>query len=173
MARQGLVQKFGNSGITVLQARLELASFGRNREIIASRMGTAQVLPSHYDPLQPPQGMSESFRDLSSYYRTQRGRHPRAPNTCLPQSWDLMANYDAFQCNRMISPRPLLAIAWSQAVTRWCSEDAVANMGNERGELLVEGMTHADLYDHVDIAGERLVDYFGRYLVSNGESKHS
>lgn len=168
MARRGLDQNFGDGSMTVLQARLEVASHDRNSEILGRRIGTMQVLPRHYDPRNPPPGMSESFQDLASYYRTERGRHPRAPNTCLPRSWDLMANYDAFQWNKMINPRPVLAIAGSRAATRWFSEDAVAKSAADRAEMfVVEGMTHADLYDHVDVAGDKLTEYFGRFLVSS------
>lgn len=78
-----------------------------------------------------------------------------------------MANYDAFQWNEMISPRPLLAIAGSQGATRWFSEDAVAKASAERAELfVVDGATHADLYDRVDVAGEKRVGCFERYLIS-------
>lgn len=172
MARRGLDQNFGDGTLTVLQARLEVASVDRNSDITGRKMGTMQVLPRHFDPAHPPKGMSESFCDLASYYRTDRGRHPRAPNTCLPRSWDLMANYDAFQWNRMISPRPVLAIAGTKAATRWFSEDAVARAADERAELfMVEGFTHADLYDHVDVAGEKLVEYFARFLASKAVVK--
>lgn len=164
------------SSMTILQARLEVASYDRNSDISGRRIGTMHVLPQNYDPRHPPAGMSESFRDLASYYRTERGRHPRATNTCLPRSWDLMANYDAFRWNSMIAPRPLLAVAGGRAATRWFSEDAVRRARGDRnddddgptaaGLLVVDGMSHADLFDHVDVAGARLVEYFGRFLGS-------
>ena len=33
------------------------------------------------------------------------------------------------------------------------------------GAIVVDGLTHADLYDHVDVAGPKLVEFFGEALV--------
>ncbi len=44
----------------------------------------------------------ESFRDLADYYLTKRANHPRAPNTSLPRSWDLMANFETLMCLRIM-----------------------------------------------------------------------
>jgi hypothetical protein len=30
--------------------------------------------------------------------------------------------------------------------------------------FVIEGLTHADLYDHVDVAGPKLVKFFGKAL---------
>lgn len=91
------------------------------------------MLPERIEDLPPD--FPESFRDLADYYRTKRGNHPRATNTCLPRSWDLMANFDAFARNDMISPRPLLMVTGTKAATKWYSEDGVTNEGqSDMGE---------------------------------------
>jgi len=46
-----------------------------------------------------------------------------------------------------MSPRAPLMIAGSEAETRYFSEAGVATAGNPRELFLVEGATHADLYD--------------------------
>ncbi|PHH77439.1 hypothetical protein CDD80_608 [Ophiocordyceps camponoti-rufipedis] len=125
------------------------------------------LLPETYDASQPSE-LPASFRDLASYYRTPRGHHERATNTTLARGWDLMANFDAFAFNSMISPRPLLMITGSEAVTRWFSEEGVGKAGDPSEVFVVEGVTHAGLYDGVDVAGKKLVEFFGCHLRGTG-----
>ncbi|KAF2194299.1 hypothetical protein K469DRAFT_734736 [Zopfia rhizophila CBS 207.26] len=78
---------------------------------------------------------------------------------------DLMANFDTFAYNGMIGPRPLLMITGTRAVTTmWYSEDGVVKAKEPKELLVIEGPTHADLYDHVDEAGAKLVEFFGKSL---------
>jgi hypothetical protein len=30
--------------------------------------------------------------------------------------------------------------------------------------MVIDGLTHGDLYDHVDVAGPTLVEFFGKYF---------
>lgn len=76
-----------------------------------------------------------------------------------------MANFDAFAHNDLTALRPLLMIMGTKAVTKWYSEDGVASVKEPRELLVLDGLTHADLYDHVDEAGPKLVEFFGKYLV--------
>ena len=76
----------------------------------------------------------------------------------------MMANFDAFAWNGMISPRPLLMITGTKAATRWYSEDGVDKAKEPKKLVVLEGLTHADLYDHVDEAAPSLVEFFGKYL---------
>ena len=75
-----------------------------------------------------------------------------------------MANFDAFAHNDMISPRPLLMITGTKAATKWYSEDGLEKAKEPKELSVVEGLTHADLYDHVDEAGSKLVEFFGKSL---------
>lgn len=163
MARRGFEQDVSNP--TILNARLEVAYRDRNSDFDGRTVGVVHMLPEVYDPNNPPEDLPASFRDLASYYRTPRAKHPRAAHTCMPRSWDLMANFDAFAFNGMISPRPLLAITGSKAVTKWFSDIAVERAGQPSELYVIDGLTHADMYDHVDVAGVKLVDFFERYLV--------
>jgi fermentation-respiration switch protein FrsA (DUF1100 family) len=162
MARRGLDKD--SSNMDNLQVQLQLAAKDRNSDVGGEEVDIIHMLPDKFDAALPDQ-MPESFRDLASYYRTSRANHPRATNTCLPRSWDLMANFDAFAWNRMISPRPLLAITGTKAATKWYSEDSVASAQEPKELFVVDGATHADLYDKVDVAGAKLVEFFGKYLV--------
>ncbi|KAF2036437.1 hypothetical protein EK21DRAFT_95727 [Setomelanomma holmii] len=115
-----------------------------------SKIAEVHMLPAK---LSDADTLPASFKDLAQYYRG-RVPHERAPNTCLPRSWDLMASFDAFRFNEWISPRPLMMVTGSRAATKWYSKKLV----------VVEGLTHADLYDHVGEAGGKLVEFCGKYL---------
>lgn len=89
-----------------------------------------QTLPSKLEDA--PADLPESFRDLASYYHTPRANRPRAPNTCLPRIWDLMANFDAFAHNDIVGPRLLLMITGSKVVMKWYSEDGIERRWSRR-----------------------------------------
>ncbi|PHH93410.1 hypothetical protein CDD83_3723 [Cordyceps sp. RAO-2017] len=160
MARRGYEKD--SSNMETLKAQLEAAGRDRNSDMTGERVPIVHLLPEDYDSL--PADFPEAFRDLASYYRTGRAKHERAPNTTIPRSWDMMANFDAFAFNHMISPRPLLMITGTKAATKWYSEDGVAKANEPKELFVVQGKTHADLYDQVDEASEKLVQFFGEYL---------
>ena len=160
MARRGFDKD--SSNVNVLKTQLEAAAKDRDSDITGAQVPAVHMLPERLEDA--PADLPESFRDLASYYRTSRANHPRAPNTCRPRSWDLMANFDSFARNDMISPRPLLMITGTKAATKWYSEEAIAKANEPKELFIIEGLTHADLYDHVDKAGSKLVDFFGTSL---------
>ncbi|KAI5458264.1 Alpha/Beta hydrolase protein [Mariannaea sp. PMI_226] len=160
MARRGYDQD--SSNLDILRSQLENAARDRNSDVTGEKVDTVHMLPEKYEDL--PDNYPDSFRDLAKFYRTQRGFHPRATNECIPRSWDLMATFNAFAFNSFISPRPLLMITGTKAATKWYSEDGIA-MAKEPKELhVIEGLTHADLYDKVDEACVKLVEFFGKGL---------
>lgn len=160
MARRGFEKD--SSNMNILHSQLEAAAKDRNSDITGEKIDTVHLLP---DKAEDAESLTAPFQDLASYYRTPRAKHPRATNTCLPRSWDMMANFDAFAHNDMISPRPLLMITGTKAATKWYSEDGVAKAKEPKELFVVEGLTHADLYDHVDEAGPKCAEFFGKYLV--------
>lgn len=160
MARRGFDKDTSN--MKVLKGQLEAAAKDRNSDMTGQKIDLVHMLPDSIEDM--PANLPESFKDLTDYYRTSRGSHPRAPNTCLARSWDIMGNFDAFAFNDMISPRPLLMITGTQAATRWYSEDGIAKAKEPKELFIVDGLTHADLYDHVDVAGQKCVDFFAKYL---------
>lgn len=72
-----------------------------------------------------------------------------------------MANFDAFAFNSLISPRPLLIITGTKAASKWYSEDGVDKAKEPKVLYVVDKKTHADLYDPVDEAGAKAVEFFG------------
>lgn len=161
MARRGLDKD--SSNMENLKTQLEAAAKDRASDVTGEKVPIVHLLPEK--PEDAPANFPESFRDLMSYYRTPRAYHPRATNTSLPRSWDLMANFDAFAFNDMISPRPLLMITGTKAASKWHSEEGVKKAKEPKELFVVEGLTHADLYDKVDAAGAKLVGFFGKSLI--------
>ena len=159
MARRGFDKD--SSNMDILKTQLETAAKDRSSDVTGEEVPIVHMLPDRIEDV--PKDLPDSFKDLTSYYRV-RGSHPRAPNTCIPRSWDLMANFDAFAYNHMIAPRPLLMITGTKAATKWYSEDGIAKAKEPKELVVIEGLTHADLYDHVDEAGRKLVDFFGKAL---------
>ncbi|KAH6996012.1 Alpha/Beta hydrolase protein [Ilyonectria sp. MPI-CAGE-AT-0026] len=90
MARRGLDKD--SSNMDNLQAQLQLPAKDRNSDVGGEEVEIIHMLPDTFDAAHVPDEMPELFQDLASYYRTSRANHPRATNTCLPRSWDLMAN---------------------------------------------------------------------------------
>ncbi|KAJ0333283.1 hypothetical protein COL5a_000985 [Colletotrichum fioriniae] len=165
MVRRGL-DKDG-SNLDILHAQLKAAAKDRNNDVTGEKIDIVHMLPDEFNPANAPAEMPESFRDLASYYCTARAtaNHPRVPNLCLPRSWDVMGNFDAFAWNQLISPRPFLAITGTKAASMWYSEDAVAKAKEPKELFVVDGLTHADLYDNVEAAGAKLNEFFSKYLV--------
>jgi fermentation-respiration switch protein FrsA (DUF1100 family) len=160
MARRGLEKD--TTTPEILKAQLEAAAKDRESEFTGEKVPIVHMLPEKIEGM--PADFPEPFRDLTDYYRTKRAHHPRAPNVCPPHSWDLMANFDAYALNDMISPRPLLMTAETRAATKWYSEDGVAKAKEPKELFVVDGLTHADLYGNVDVAGAKLVEFFGNHL---------
>lgn len=162
MARRGFDKD--SSNLEVLKGQLAAAAQSRNSEVGAAEpLELVAMLPPSVEAM--PADLPESFKDLTRYYKTDRGQHVRANNTTHPRGWDLMANFDAFAHNYMISPRPLMMITGTIAATKWYSEDGIEKAKDPKELVVLEGMTHADLYDKVDEPGKHLIPFFAKYLV--------
>lgn len=161
MARRGFDQD--SSNLEVLKSQLSAAANSRNSDVgAADKVPLVDMLPPNLEAA--PKDLPESFRDLTSYYKTDRGKN-LAANQTHPRGWDLMANFDALRHNYMISPRPLLMITGTKAATKWYSEDGIAFAKDPKELFVIDGVTHADLYDRIDEAGRKLVEFYGKYLV--------
>ena len=83
----------------------------------------------------------------------------------MSRSLALLANYDSFRFNELISPRPYLAVVGEKADTLYFSETAV-KLAQEPKELFVlPGAAHVDLYDKIDVPAKKLVKFFTQHLV--------
>lgn len=124
-------------------------------------------------PEEVPQDAPTLYREGTDYYRTPRAQHPNSPNWFLLKSVDQIAEYSSYDHVDMISPRPLLMIAGSNADTRFFSEMAIEKAKEPKELVLIEGATHIDMYDkkqYVDPAVEKMSSFFGQYLQSKNKS---
>lgn len=146
------------------------ALFKTLQEAGKARIAEARGEPVPMQSLLPesPEGLPDTvptlFREGSEYYRTPRAQHCRSTNRFPVRSMDLIMNYSSYAFNDLISPRPLLMIAGSEADTLYFSEEAIARAKEPKELYVVKGQTHISLYDHVDGHLPKLVDFFAKSL---------
>jgi fermentation-respiration switch protein FrsA (DUF1100 family) len=105
------------------------------------------------------------FRDAAMYYGdSNRGKHERSDQRVPLMSYDMMVTYDSFRFQHLIAPRPLLMIAGNEADTLHFSESAVEKAGEPKELFAVKGQTHFGLYDDLEVAGPKLVEFFVKAL---------
>jgi fermentation-respiration switch protein FrsA (DUF1100 family) len=101
------------------------------------------------------------------YYGTPRGQHPRAPCVIVARSLDKLIGFHAFDQADLISPRPILCIAGSDADTLYYSEEVIEKAAEPKELFLIKGSTHVDLYDkleYINPAIEKMDAYFTENL---------
>ena len=110
------------------------------------------------------------YKEAYDYYRTDRAKDDRAPNTVDPTSFDRIAVFDAYGFIDQISPRPLLMIAGSDADTLPYSQNSIEKAQEPKELFIVEGASHVDLYDkpeYVDPAVAKMSSFFHENLATN------
>ncbi|CAO3635364.1 unnamed protein product [Cunninghamella echinulata] len=103
------------------------------------------------------------FKEAYDYYCTPRAQHPNSPNQYLFRSIDKLAQFSSFEHIELISPRPVLLIAGSDADTKYFSEKSIEKAKEPKELFIIEGATHIDLYDvpqYVEPAVTKLGPYF-------------
>ena len=110
------------------------------------------------------------YKEAYDYYRTDRAKDDRAPNTVDPTSFDRIAVFDAYGFIDQISPRPLLMIAGSDADTLPYSQNSIEKAQEPKELFIVDGASHVDLYDkpeYVDPAVAKMSSFFHENLATN------
>ena len=104
------------------------------------------------DPM--PEDAPWYFKDYYSYYKTERGYHPRSLNS--NKGWNVIGcqsfmNMPILQYADEIRSAVLI-IHGEKAHSRYFSEDAYAKLkGDNKELLLIPDAVHTDLYDQTDI----------------------
>jgi fermentation-respiration switch protein FrsA (DUF1100 family) len=160
MTREGLVEGMG--GPEILRDSIKAANEARITEANGQQAPVNPALPPTIKDIPP--GYPPIVKELAEYYKTPRGQHERAPGLFATRSADLLANFDAYAFNYLISPRPLLMIAGADAGTRFYSEDGIKTAKEPKELFVIEGRDHAALYDNVTESGPKLVGYFRENL---------
>ncbi|MFD6196522.1 alpha/beta hydrolase [Mycobacteriaceae bacterium NPDC060252] len=154
----------GGQSVEQLQVALAAAAVDRAAQAGGANPTLAQVVP---EPDEVTGDTPTLFAEGSDYYRTPRAQHPNSPNRYVASSIISIAGYSSYDHVDLISPRPLLMIAGTEADTLYFSEQAIANAGEPKELFLIDGATHIDLYDRTQYVGpaiEKLTDFFGKYL---------
>jgi hypothetical protein len=97
---------------------------------------------------------AESVNEAPKHFQ-----HERSDQTVQLMSYDMMVTYDSFQFQHLIAPRPLLMVARNEANTLHCSESAVEKAGEPKELFVVRGQTHLRLYDDLEVAGSKVVEF--------------
>lgn len=163
MTRNGGLHKENNKeSLGAISAALQAAGQwgtdainGREPEVPAMFSTDVDSLPNDTDSF---------FKDAAAYYGSKRGKHQRSDHKVPPMSYDLMVSYDSFMFQHLISPRPLLMIAGTEAQTLHFSEAAIEAAKEPKELFTIEGKNHFDLYDDLKETGPKLVEFFGKYL---------
>lgn len=109
------------------------------------------------------------FKEAYDYYLTPRAQHCNSTNKYVFRSLDKLVQFSAFDYIHLISPRPVLFIAGSDADTLYFSEKAIEKAKEPKELYLIEGASHIDLYDkpeYVEPAVKKLDAFFTQYLVN-------
>ncbi|KAH7225195.1 hydrolase of the alpha/beta superfamily [Fusarium oxysporum] len=100
--------------------------------------------------------------DIKGYYT--KWKHPSCTNKMVTRSAELLATFDAFEYIEWISPRPVLMIAGSEAMTFQYSQPIIDRAKEPKELVVLEGKGHVDLYDDVTESGPKLISFMQRYL---------
>ncbi|KAJ0423103.1 alpha/beta-hydrolase [Aspergillus carlsbadensis] len=138
-----------------------------NARLLEAQGQNPQLLPwAPDDPKTVPPAFPTLFKEAADYYRTPRGGHRRSTNRFPLRSTELLANFDAFAFNYLISPRPILMIAGSEADTQYHSKNAIAKATEPKELFLVPKRSHIALYDDPTGVLPKLVDFYAKSLSS-------
>ncbi|CAH0037916.1 unnamed protein product [Clonostachys solani] len=163
LTRNGGIYGHLKENPVAIEGALKAAAQWRNAEATSGVASEAPVMVDS-DPSKWPEGSDPFLRGASQYYGTPRGSHPRSTQKVPPHSSDMMITYDSFHFQHLISPRPLLMIAGSEAESLHFSQSAVAQAKEPKELLVVLGKNHFDLYDDLTVSGPKLSEFFGKHL---------
>ncbi|KAF2096041.1 hydrolase of the alpha/beta superfamily [Rhizodiscina lignyota] len=162
MTRNGGLHEENKENLKAISRSLKAAGQWRTNEANSVPTETPQMFKT--DASQIPNNADSFFKDAAAYYGTSRGHHDRSNQRVPPMSYDLMASYDSFIFQHLISPRPLLMIAGTKAQSLHFSKTAIEAAKEPKELFSIEGKNHFDLYDDLSETGPKLVEFFGKYL---------
>jgi uncharacterized protein len=154
----------GSQPPAVFQGMLDAAAKARTAEAKGGEIQRFELFPS--TEAQARAGGQHLF-DGWEYYISPRAQHPRSMKAMTWNSVDKMATFDAFRFIDMISPRPLLSILGTKAVTKWMGTESFERAKEPKELVWIEGASHVDLYDkpeYVVPAVAKLSDFFQKTL---------
>lgn len=138
---------------------LEAGSAARTADASSNGMSTMPLAP-----MKEEDAPNAELRGAWEYYHTSRCAHPNAPGYALVRNLTQIITYDAYNKAEAFLTQPILAVAGSNAGSKWMSDDLIARAASKDKALhIVTGADHMDLYDvpkYVDEAVSKLVPFF-------------
>ncbi|MDN5287859.1 MAG: hypothetical protein JWR38_4133 [Mucilaginibacter sp.] len=144
----------------IIQAMLDAAAADRTEEAKGKEPGYFPIFP---ESEARAKAMGDHVFEGWEYYCTDRGQHPRSAKAFPWNSVDRMAGFDTFRFAHLITPRPLLMIAGSEAVTFWQTKEAYEIANEPKEVFLINGASHVALYDKMEFVSpaiSRLEEFF-------------
>lgn len=147
-------------------ARYELREKLNAQRLIDAKNGTYELAGGVIDPL--PDDAPQFVKDYYSYYKTERGYHPRSLNSnngfnvTSPLSFINMPQLTYAGEIR----NAVLIVHGEKAHSRYFGEDAYKMLKGDNKELMIiPGANHVDLYDRLDIIPfDKMQSFFTEYL---------
>jgi uncharacterized protein len=154
----------GTQDLTVIKNMLNYAAVARTAEAKGEAPASFPIFP---ETEEQAKAMGLHVYEGWKYYCTAPYEHPRSAKTFTWSSVDRIAGFDAFSFVDMIAPRPLLMIVGSAAITKWITDEAMADALDPKELFVIEGATHVDLYYNdvfVKPAIDKLESFFATKL---------
>lgn len=133
--------------------------FDESDNIIEGQNILPDTLPDNPDPV---------LVAFHSYYKNDRGFHPRSINSTT--AWTATTpmaffNFPMHNNLKLTSPRPILLMAGANAHSLYYSETVIEAASEPKELLVVPDADHVDLYDQMDkIPFDRLAAFFETHL---------
>ena len=144
----------GHQNPAVIQGMLDYAATDRNEVAKGNEPAEFPIFPK---TIEEAKNLDEHSYEGWEYYRTDRAQNPHSARGFQWRSVELIAGFDAFRFADFISPRPLLMIAGTKAVTLWMTEEAMATAKEPKELFMIEGATHVALYDKMEFVTPAVV----------------
>ncbi|MFG2949875.1 alpha/beta hydrolase [Streptomyces adustus] len=156
----------GGQSEDVIRGMLEQAGKDRTAEARGEKPRLERICP---ETEEEAQGWPTLYQQGREYYRTPRAQHPNSPNWWIARSVDQIAQYSSYDMVHLISPRPLLMIAGTEADTAYFSRETIEKANEPKELFWIDGATHIDLYDkeeYVPTVVTKLSSFFREHLAS-------
>ena len=166
-ARRDGVGPLGKQSVEYRTSLLERSGQARTREAAGGEVEMFSLIADNprfdmSDLSTIPTMYQEGYR-----YYSEIDPNPRFMGTFALSSLSQQMAFFPFEGIELISPRPLLLIAGSEADTLYFSQDAIAKAKDPKELLVLDGASHIDLYwnpEYVPQVADRLTQFFTKNL---------
>ena len=166
-ARRDGVGPLGAQTAEYRTSLLERSAKARTREAAGGEVEMFSLIADNprFD-MNDPSTIPAMYQEGYKYY-SEIDPNPRSMGAFALSSLSQQMAFFPFEGIELISPRPLLLIAGSEADTLYYSQDAVAKAKEPKELHVIDGASHIDLYwnpAYVPAVAEKLTEFFTKGL---------